>query len=79
MLKRSIIEKNKETNSLDSSCHPFLRFEQRFGEPPVFRVDDGLSKRLDVVKRLGSCGNAIVPDIAVEIFRTIEEYVLHGA
>lgn len=78
MLKRSIIEKNKKTNSLDSSCHPFLRFEQRFGEPSVFRVDDGLSKRLDVVKRLGALGNAIVLDIAIEIFRIIDEHVLHG-
>lgn len=79
MLKRSIIEKNKKTNPLDSSCHPFLRFEQRFGEPPVFRVDNGLSKRLDVIKRLGALGNSIIPDIAVEIFKTVEEYVLHRA
>jgi DNA (cytosine-5)-methyltransferase 1 len=77
LLKRGIIEKNKKTNSLDSSCHPFLRFEQRFGEPPVFRVDDGLSKRLDVIKRLGALGNSIVPDIAIEIFKSIELNVLN--
>jgi DNA (cytosine-5)-methyltransferase 1 len=72
LLKRSIIEKNKETNSLDTSCHPFLRFEERIGEPPVLRVDNGLSKRLDIIKRLGGLGNAIVPQIAYEIFKAIE-------
>lgn len=74
MLKRSIIEKNKKTNPLDTSCHPFLRFEQRFGEPPVFRVDDGSAKRLDVVKRLGGCGNAVVLDLVIEIFKAIEAF-----
>lgn len=73
LLKRSIIKKNKKTNPLDSSCHPFLRFEQGHSEPPVFRMDDGLSKRLDVINRLGGCGNAIVPQIAYEIFKTINQ------
>jgi DNA (cytosine-5)-methyltransferase 1 len=73
LLKRSIIEKNKKTNPLDTSCHPFLQFEQRIGEPPVFRMVDGLSKRLDVINRLGSLGNSIIPQIAFEIFKAIQQ------
>jgi DNA (cytosine-5)-methyltransferase 1 len=76
-LKRSIIEKNKEANTLDSSRSPFLQFEERFSEPPVFRVVDGLSKRLDAINRLGACGNSIVPGIAYQIFKAIEEYSLN--
>ncbi len=53
--------------------HPFLRFEERFGEPPIFGVVDGLAKRLDVINRLGACGNAIVVDIAVEIFTALKQ------
>jgi DNA (cytosine-5)-methyltransferase 1 len=79
MLKRSIVEKNKKTNPLDTSCHPFLRFEQGYGEPPVFRMDDGLPKRLDVVKRLGAVGNAVVPRIPYEIFKAIESFELINA
>ncbi len=76
MLKRSITEKNKATNPLDSQCHPFLRFEQSSGEPPVLGVVNGLPKRLDIVNRLGGCGNAIVPKIAYEIFKAIEQFEL---
>jgi DNA (cytosine-5)-methyltransferase 1 len=74
-VKRSIIETDRhQANSLDSSCNPFLQFEQGFGEPPIFRMDDGLSKRLDVIKRLGACGNALMPQIPYQIFKAIEQY-----
>jgi len=72
-LKRSIIKTNSETNPLDTSCSPFLQFEQRFGEPPIFGVVNGLSKRLDAINRLGACGNAIIPKIAYEIFKLIDK------
>lgn len=71
-VKRSLAEENSKTDSLDSQCSPFLRFEERFGEPPVFGVVDGLAKRLDVIKRLGACGNAVVKDIPLKIFKTIK-------
>lgn len=72
MLKRSLVEKNRETNPLDTSRHPFLRFEERNSEPSVFGMADGLPKRLDVVKRLGGAGNAVVPYIPFEIFKAID-------
>lgn len=71
-IKRSIMEADRKTDALDTSRNPFLQFEQRFGEPAVFRVDDGLSKRLDVVKRLGACGNALMPQIPYLIFQGIK-------
>lgn len=72
-IKRSIAQKNKKTNPLDSSRHPFLQFEQRYCEPGVFGVSDGLAKKLDARKRLGGCGNAVVREIPEEIFKTIIE------
>jgi DNA (cytosine-5)-methyltransferase 1 len=36
------------------------------------RVDDGLPKELDKAKRIEALGNAIVPQIAFEIFRILE-------
>lgn len=79
LLKRSLVEKGSKANSLDTQSHPFLRFEQGYSEPPVFGVVDGLSKRLDVVKRLGACGNAVVPDIPKAIFQQIEYVARHCA
>lgn len=37
------------------------------------RVDDGFSRRMDRVNRLKALGNAIVPQIAEQIFRAIKE------
>lgn len=72
-VKGSLIETNRETNTLDSSRHPFLQFEKRIGEPAVFGVVDGLAKKLDALKRLGGCGNAVVKDIPLMIFNVISD------
>lgn len=50
-------------------------------EPPVLRVDDGVSTRLDKRQRRArerALGNAIVPQVAVEIFKAIN-YAIEGA
>lgn len=59
--------------TLDSQGSAFLQFEEGYSEPAVFGVDDGISKRLDVLNRLAACGNAIVPQIAYEIFKAIAQ------
>ena len=44
-------------------------------EPPILRVDDGLPYRLDAPARnarIGAMGNAIVPEVAYQIFKTIQ-------
>lgn len=45
-------------------------------EPGMGRVADGIPNRVDRIKGLG---NAIVPQIAFEMFRSIEALILHGA
>ncbi len=45
-------------------------------EPPICGVDDGVSAGLDKNrnKRIGALGNAIVPQVAYQIFKSIVEY-----
>ena len=66
------IEKDWQTDTLDSQRNIFLQFEERCGKPAVFGVDDGLPKRLDVVKRLEALGNAIVPQIAMVLLAALK-------
>jgi len=63
---------SSETAPLDSYSNTFLQFESEFCEPPIFGVDDGLSKRLDE-DRLKSVGNTIHPGLAYRIFKAIKE------
>ena len=79
--KQYIPTKSKEKNS-----HSRLFFEKRdFSsfptEPPILRRDDGISKRLDSKtfskwrnQSIKAYGNAIVPQVAYQIFKSISLY-----
>jgi DNA (cytosine-5)-methyltransferase 1 len=71
----------KKADVLDSSCNTFLRFQEMYGKPPIFDVDDGLPFELDgitipkwIEESIKSAGNAIVPQVIYQIFKIIEEY-----
>ena len=69
----------KEADVLDPSRNTFLRFQEMYGKPPIFNVDDGIPFRLDGItipkwleQANQGAGNAIVPHVAHQIFETIE-------
>lgn len=79
--RKTIEGGGKEADELDSQSNPFLRFQEMYGKPPIFDVDDGLPFRLDgitVPKWLEEshkgAGNAIHPKVAHQIFKAIEQY-----
>lgn len=70
---------NKEANDVDSSRNTFLRFQEMHGQPAIYNVDDGLPFELDgitvpkwIEESLTGAGNAIVPQVAYEIFKAID-------
>ena len=63
--------------ALDIQRNPFLRFEDRCGEPAVFGVDDGVPEGLEysrIVPRLQGIGNAVDVEAARWIGQAIVEY-----
>ncbi len=62
------ISKTWSNDALDSQRSPFLRFEERVGEPAIFGVAPGIPRQVD---RLRCLGNSIIPEIAEIIFRRI--------
>lgn len=63
-------------NELAALGDTFLRFQQEFGESPIFGVDDGIPKRLDIATRLKQCGNSMNPHVVYEIFKAIEQTLI---
>lgn len=71
----------EKADVMDSSWNSFLWFQKMYGESPVFDVDDGLSIELDGItvpkwteESIRAAGNAIVPQVAYQIFKAIEQY-----
>ena len=71
----------KKADVLDSSRNTFLRFQEMHGKSPIFDVDDGVPFELDgitipkwIEESIKAAGNAIVPHVIYQIFKTIEEY-----
>lgn len=72
--------RDKEANVLDPSRNTFLRFQEMYGQPPIYNVDDGLPFELDgitvpkwIEESCTAAGNAIHPGVAFEIFKAIEQ------
>ena len=74
------------TKSNEKASHCGLSFEKRDfsafpSEPPILRRDDGISQRLDSKtfskwrnQSIKAYGNAIVPQVAYQIFKSICQY-----
>lgn len=63
----------RENNSFERPRNTWIitTWDEWTAEPPVCRVDDGVPNRMDRIRGLG---NAIVPEEALQIFETINEY-----
>lgn len=74
-----------ESSEFNTGCHGLLRcntvFEHWATQSPVCDGNDGLSSRLDAItfpkwrtESIKAGGNAIVPQVIHQIFKTIEQY-----
>ena len=80
--QRQHIKKQRETKFNAPDCgNEFNNFENFPTQSPVCNGDDGLSSRLDGItfpewrnESIKAGGNAIVPQVAYQIFKAIEEY-----
>lgn len=74
-------EWNKKANELDTSCNTFLRFQEMYCQPAIFSMDDALPFELDgitvpkwIEESIKAAGNAIDPQVALQIFKAIDQY-----
>ena len=83
---QSMVRSGKKRNSpkevksreLPSLCPQIVvaeQYEARYNEPLLLRNTDGLPPSLDCRNILKAMGNAIVPQIAFEIFKHIENFL----
>ena len=56
----------------DAGIDPVLQFSERMGQPALFRVGDGISKRSHLMPRLAAVGNSVSPVIAEYLFHCIK-------
>lgn len=70
--KRQESESGKSVSGSNAFKGRNARELLRTSEPPVCRTDDGVPPELDRREQLKALGNAIVPQVAYEIFRAIE-------
>lgn len=77
---RPLHSKQDKKGKVDRVIHDY-QFKKKWNEVATSfcRVDDGLSGQLDKYRkpRLKALGNAIVPQVAAEIFRCIDQYELN--
>jgi DNA (cytosine-5)-methyltransferase 1 len=81
--KHDVIEWNRQDKKNEQHLHSFkskLRFENFPTQPPICSGDDGLPTELDGItfpkwrqESIKGYGNAIVPQVAYEIFKVIAE------
>jgi len=83
--RQEIEWREKETSKLDSSSNSFLRFSEMYGQPPIFSVDDELPFRLVgstvpkwIENSMIAVGNSINPQLALQIFKAIEQYEINN-
>jgi DNA (cytosine-5)-methyltransferase 1 len=77
---RSLREGRQDRNQLFTRCVPST-WKKFPTQPPICDGDDGLSSRLDAItfpkwrtESIKAGGNAIVPQMAYQIFKAINEY-----
>jgi DNA (cytosine-5)-methyltransferase 1 len=71
---KCIIEKReRKSNGSDSRDYGRTVWRSGISESPICRKDDGVSRKLDEA-RLFALGNAIVPQVALQIFKAVDMY-----
>jgi DNA (cytosine-5)-methyltransferase 1 len=66
-------KRERKSNGSDSRDYGRTVWRSGISESPICRKDDGVSRKLDEA-RLFALGNAIVPQVVLQIFKAIEQY-----
>ncbi len=72
----------EKTNAMDTPRDHFSQFQQRHGKPAIFNEHDGIPFELDGItvpkwleESISGAGNAITPQVAVQIFEAIQSFI----